>query len=80
MIRLDNDDEAYIEMLTSSPLIYESYTDELFEQFVNFLYNIFDQDYDDAKRRVESVISENYSALYRSLRRFVKLMPARRKQ
>lgn len=80
VIRLDNDDEAYIEMLTSSPLIYESYTDELFEQFVNFLYNIFDQDYDDAKRRVESVISENYSALYRSLRRFVKLMPARRKQ
>lgn len=70
IIELDKNDEKYIEMLTSSPLLYDNQIKDSIKRLEAFLYNIFDQDLDQCKRRVDSVISRYYNQNMRIARRF----------
>ncbi len=71
---LDNDDELYIKMLSAYPYVKKDYTVELYDQLKSFLFHIFDQDPDQAKRRVNSLISNYYSNSYNKFRIISKLL------
>lgn len=49
---LDNNDDAYIEMLMESPLLSETYLVKRYEELERFLVTIFSQESEDAYRRV----------------------------
>ena len=51
IIEIDNNDELYIQMLSEKPLFNPNLLVEMKENLVNFLGNIFSQEYEDAKRR-----------------------------
>lgn len=51
IIRLDNDDTAYLEMLMQPILIDENMPMSYLQRRKEFVYNIFDQSYDEAFRR-----------------------------
>ena len=59
IIEIDNDDDLYLDMLTSQPLVGVDYAEELYKGLEKFLYSIFDQPKEDCNRRVDSVISRN---------------------
>ena len=61
IIELDNDDDLYLDMLTSSPLVNDDYAKDKYYALEDFLYNIFDQDLNDCKRRVDSIVSRHYN-------------------
>jgi hypothetical protein len=50
---LDSNDDLYIEMMQRNPFVYSF--DERQKEYENFLYNIFDQDVNDAYRRNQSL-------------------------
>ena len=51
IVRLDNDDSAYLKMLKTPAFIKDNYVEELRCNFEAFLYNIFDQPLENAYRR-----------------------------
>ena len=60
IMRLDNDDEAYLEML-SQPMVVEGYSvEEEQKKFEAFLFHIFDQESDKAYRRNRFYWGERY--------------------
>lgn len=61
VIELDNDDEKYIKMLCEYPLANRNLLDEYNVRLRDFLFGIFEQDYSDSFRRVDSVISRLYN-------------------
>lgn len=71
IIELDKDDEKYLEMLCEKPLLTDNQIEMAIEKLKFFLYNIFDQDLDTCKRRVDSIISRNYSKNIDLSRRFI---------
>ncbi|MBR0508633.1 MAG: hypothetical protein IJJ85_00805 [Clostridia bacterium] len=71
---LDGDDEQYLQMLTSAPLVNDGYAADLYERLKAFLFHIFDQDPDEAKRRVDSVISNNYAKNYKRFMRISNIL------
>ena len=58
--RLDSDDNAYIGMLTASPLSSPDHIEKMYGELDMFLYNIFSQDAADAGRRVKYFAAERY--------------------
>lgn len=59
--RLDNDDDAYMEMLRQPALLSEDWTyDSVKMRLELFLYNIFDQDLEEAKRHTRIMWNDNY--------------------
>ena len=67
---LDTNDNKYLDMLCSSPLLYEHQLSQKLNQLEDFLYHIFDQDLQSCKRRVVSPISRTYSQNARISRKF----------
>ena len=61
IIDLDENDDKYIKMLCEYPLARKNLLDDYSARFSDFLYNIFDQEYSDCFRRVDSVISRLYN-------------------
>ena len=76
VIELDNNDDKYIDMLSSSPLLNENQIEDSLKRLEDFLYNIFDQDLDKCKRRVDSVISGYYNQNMRIARKFCNMKVA----
>lgn len=60
IIELDQNDDLYLEMLSSHPIIYDNYSKELFSRFERFLFNIFDQELGLCRRTVDSNMSRIY--------------------
>ena len=59
--RLDNDDKAYMEMLRQPALVSEEWTCEnVRKRLETFLFNIFDQPLEDAKRHSRIMWQTNY--------------------
>ncbi len=56
IIRLDNDDDAYIEMLRKNPFAYDF--EARFVEYKEFLYSIFDREPKDALRRNRSLFGK----------------------
>lgn len=48
---LDQDEEKYLQMLNEQKFVNENFLEEQKNKLKNFLYNIFDQEYEDAFRR-----------------------------
>ncbi|MBQ6569460.1 MAG: hypothetical protein IJL87_04315 [Clostridia bacterium] len=57
---LDTHDDAYIDMLMQSPLLYENQLADLYENLEKFLVNIFSQQPRDAIRRVRFFAAEKH--------------------
>ena len=58
---IDNNDELYLNMLMEPKLLDENYIDKKFEELEAFLYNIFDQDKENAYRRIRHYSAKYYS-------------------
>ena len=58
--RLDNDDDAYVEMLTKPILNSSDYLDNMYSDLDRFLYNIFIQDKNEAFRRIKYFAAQRY--------------------
>lgn len=65
--QLDNDDEKYLEMLNANPIIEDQRSND---DLRSFLFNIFDQDKESAKRRPNSSFSKDQEAF---IRRYMKI-------
>lgn len=72
---LDNNDDAYIEMLIQQPLVTENYTIKLYEQLELFLVNIFTQDVNNAYRRVRDFCAGYHEKYLREYMRYYKRQP-----
>ena len=73
VIQTDQDDEKYIKMLMSPKLISDSYLDNIYDGLKQFLFHIFDQEREDAYRRLRMYIQgdhefflKDYSVFYGS--------------
>ena len=62
---LDTHDDAYIEMLMQCPLRDINFVVELYNKLEAFLFNIFEQDPEDAIRRVRYFCAENHEKFLR---------------
>ena len=60
MKQIDQSDEQYISMLMAPKLISEDYLDKLYEGLKEFLFRIFDQDRDDAYRRLRFYVQKHH--------------------
>lgn len=76
---LDTHDDAYIEMLMQYPLNDQNYIADLYEKLEAFLFNIFEQNPEDAIRRVRCFCAEKhekflkeYSKKYKNTPNFIK--------
>jgi hypothetical protein len=73
VIQVDQDDELYLRMLMSPKLISDDYLDRLYEGLKVFLFHIFDQEKEEAYRRLRFYVQKHhedclreYSQLYNS--------------
>lgn len=57
---LDNDDNAYIEMLMQPKLLYDNQINKLYSDLEDFLLNIFNGDVDSAGRRIKYFRADEY--------------------
>lgn len=64
---IDNNDELYLRMLSEKPLVDESLREKSFEEFKEFLYHIFDQSPEEAKRIPAQGKMAVYNDAYRKL-------------
>jgi len=67
IIEIDNDDELYIQMLMESPTNNPNITQELYDNFKLFLFNILDQSPKDAIRRgieYQGAVQESFAKEY----------------
>ena len=60
IIKLDQDDEAYIQMLMEPKMISTDYFDALHNDLRQFLFRIFNQDKEDAYRRLRFYIQQHH--------------------
>lgn len=58
VIEIDNNDSLYVEMLSQDCYINPDYEEQVFEKLSDFLYNIFDQEKEEAYRRPRFYRSE----------------------
>lgn len=65
--RIDNDDEAYIRMLSFNPLNDDNYISNMYRELENFLINIFSQD---LKKRNEELNILPLNGMKKNKRRF----------
>ena len=73
VMQVDQDDELYLKMLMAPKLISEDYLDRLYEGLKEFLFHIFDQEKEEAYRRLRFYVQKHhedclreYSQLYNS--------------
>lgn len=60
IIELDKNDNKYLDVITTCPLIENMYAKELYYGLEQFLLGIFSQDLEKCKRRVDSLMSRLY--------------------
>ena len=73
---LDSNDKAYIEMLMQSPLNDNNYVSEMYSKLEEFILNIFEQDPNDAFRRVRYYAAEQHEKLLKDYAKKYKNTPA----
>ena len=62
VIEADQNDEIYLRMLMAPKLISEDYLDQLYEGLKHFLFHIFDQEKDEAYRRLRFYVQKHHEA------------------
>lgn len=67
---VDQDDEAYLRMLTQPKFATEDYMDKLYEGLEEFLFSIFSQRPEDAYRRLRFFIPERHEEHLKEWRRY----------
>lgn len=60
VMQVDQDDELYLKMLIAPKLISEDYLDRLYEGLKEFLFHIFDQEKEEAYRRLRFYVQKHY--------------------
>ena len=60
VIRLDQDDEAYLDMFTEYPYTYEKQLEDIYEKLEAFLLNIFEPQPKESSRRIKYFCAENH--------------------
>lgn len=69
--RIDNDDEAYIRMLSFNPLNDNNYISNMYRELENFLINIFSQDLKKAERRIKYFAAQRYEKEQKEILNFI---------
>jgi len=67
IIEIDNNDELYIQMLMEPKFLDENYIENKYNEFRQFLYNIFDQDKEKAYRRIRHYSAKRYSSFLKEM-------------
>jgi len=70
VIEVDQDDEQYLKMLMAPKLISENYLDELYSGLKQFLFQIFDQEKEDAYRRLRFYAQKKHEDCLREYAQF----------
>ena len=73
--RLDNNDGAYIEMLMQQPLNDINYIVDLYDRLEVFLFNIFEQEPEEAIRRVRYFCAKRHETFLREYSKIHKNIP-----
>lgn len=70
LIEIDQDDEKYIKMLMEPKLVTEKYFDQMLAGLKSFLFDIFDQDREDAYRRLRAYAQQAHEERLDEYRQF----------
>lgn len=69
IISIDNDDKKYVDMLMESPVT-DGYCSKVYQDFKEFLLNIFDQSCEDAQRRMNCFASKRHNDYMKEYNKF----------
>lgn len=77
VIEIDNDDDLYIHMLCQNWYVEADYVEKKYQELENFLYHIFDQDKEEAYRRLRYCCSNYQEAWLKHYMRMYGTIPYR---